>query len=44
MDYDTFIANLRRAHFFGSELEGSEQWKKREEEAAKGWNEVRSAE
>lgn len=44
VDYDTFIANLKRAGFFGTELQGSEQWKKREEEAVKGWNEVRSAE
>ena len=42
--YADFLANLKKAGFFGQELEGSEKWRKREEEALKGYKEVKTAE
>ena len=42
--YEEFVQNLRRAGFFGNELEGSQKWKEREAVAQKGWNDTRSGE
>ncbi|WVQ76264.1 hypothetical protein IAR50_005929 [Cryptococcus sp. DSM 104548] len=41
--YQAFLADLKRSGWFGQELEGSQKWKEREEEARKGYAEVRSA-
>ncbi|TYJ51770.1 hypothetical protein B9479_007642 [Cryptococcus floricola] len=42
-EYQTFLADLKRSGWFGEELEGSQKWKEREEEARKGYAEVKSA-
>lgn len=42
--YRRYIADLKRAGWFGDEVEGSKRWKEREAEAAKGWIEARSSE
>jgi hypothetical protein len=42
--YRDYIECLAKASFFGTEMEGSEKWKEREEQAIKGWREIRSDE
>jgi hypothetical protein len=42
--YQKYITDLKKAGFFGDEVEGSAEWKKREVEAAKGWIKARSSE
>lgn len=42
--YKEYIDQLKKAGFFGTELEGSEKWKEREGKARKGWSEIRSDE
>lgn len=42
--YTRYIADLRSAGYFGSEVPGSQAWKAREVEAARAWVEARSSE
>lgn len=44
VQYQKYLIDLKRAGYFGRELEGSELWKKKEEEAVRGWLKIRSAE
>ncbi|WWC58275.1 uncharacterized protein I303_100813 [Kwoniella dejecticola CBS 10117] len=41
--YKAFLDNLKKAGWFGDELEGSEKWQAREKEAMKGYQNVKSA-
>lgn len=43
-EYQRYIADLRKACFFGNEVEGSALWKTRETEAANGWIKAKSSE
>ncbi|WWD22408.1 hypothetical protein CI109_106899 [Kwoniella shandongensis] len=42
-EYRKFLDNLKTAGWFGEELEGSQRWKEREEEARKGYQGVKSS-
>ncbi|WWC66704.1 uncharacterized protein I206_100608 [Kwoniella pini CBS 10737] len=42
-EYQTFLTNLRKAGWFGDEIEGSEKWQIREKEAIKGYQSIKSA-
>ncbi|WWD09089.1 hypothetical protein V865_007209 [Kwoniella europaea PYCC6329] len=41
--YKVFLDNLRKAGWFGDELEGSEKWRMREKEAKKGYQSIKSS-
>ncbi|WVF66182.1 hypothetical protein IAT40_000922 [Kwoniella sp. CBS 6097] len=41
--YHQFLVNLKKADWFGQELEGSKKWKARELEALKGYQSVKSS-
>lgn len=42
--YASFLEGIRKAGWFGNELEGSQKWKEREKEARKGYINAKSAE
>ncbi|WVQ93806.1 hypothetical protein IAU59_000884 [Kwoniella sp. CBS 9459] len=41
--YQQFLANLKKAGWFGDEVEGSKKWNQREAEALKGYQNVKSS-
>jgi hypothetical protein len=42
--YAKFLENLKRAGWFGSDIEGSEGWKAKEGKAREGWSSVKASE
>ncbi len=43
-DYAKYLENLKRAGWFGGDIEGSEGWKAKETKAKEGWRSVKSSE
>ena len=43
-EYQAFIDRLAKVDFFGSETKGSQAWRLKEAEAAKGWHDLKSSE
>jgi hypothetical protein len=43
-DYQAFVDRLSRLDFFGSETKGSQGWRVKEAEAAKGWRSLKNSE
>ena len=42
--YEKYIGTLAKAGFFGTEVQGSAQWKVRETEALRGWRALKTDE
>jgi len=39
-EYQRYLTSLKKAGWFGAEIEGSDKWNSREDAAMKGWNDI----